>query len=225
VAEVIPLFPLGTVLFPGLLLPLNIFEPRYRQLVADLQEMPEERRRFGVVAIRQGREVGPHTATALYDVGCTALVRRVEPQTDGRYHLVTTGARRFRITEVDDQTTPYLQATVEWLAEDSNADTESAAGLVPELIVAFRAYLEVLGSARAAEITVPPLPDEPDVLSYLVAATLVADVREKQALLAADTTPVRMREELALLHQETALLRRLPAAPATELTKVPLNPN
>ena len=74
-SETLPLFPLGTVLYPGLLLPLNIFEERYRQLVRDLLDGPEPRR-FGVIAIRKGRETGVDGISALYQVGCTATAAR-----------------------------------------------------------------------------------------------------------------------------------------------------
>ena len=87
--ERLPLFPLGTVLFPGLVLPLHIFEPRYRTLVADLVALPEsEPRRFGVVAIRAGREVGADGVRALHAVGCTAELRQVQRHEDGRYDIV-----------------------------------------------------------------------------------------------------------------------------------------
>ncbi|SDO75417.1 hypothetical protein SAMN05660199_02522 [Klenkia soli] len=128
--DLIPLFPLGSPLFPGVVLPLQIFEPRYRRLVADLVARPEGSgpRSFGVVAIRQGWEVERVAPTeALFDVGCTAVVRAVTPQADGGYRLVTVGADRFRLLDVvvgDDP--PYLQAEVEWLGEEEAA--EEAAG-------------------------------------------------------------------------------------------------
>ncbi|MEU2349341.1 LON peptidase substrate-binding domain-containing protein [Modestobacter sp. NPDC049651] len=131
--EVIPLFPLGTPLFPGVVLPLNVFEPRYRQLVADLTALPEgDQRRFGVVAIRQGWEVERVApAEALFDVGCTAVVRAVAAQPDGGYRLVAVGGDRFRLLDVlvgdpaaDEP--PYLRAVVEWLGEEEAA--EEAAG-------------------------------------------------------------------------------------------------
>ena len=88
----IPLFPLGTVLYPGLMLPLHIFEDRYRQLVRELVDAPEgASRRFGVVAIREGREVGSDGIKALHDIGCMAELRQVEQYEDGRYDIVTTG--------------------------------------------------------------------------------------------------------------------------------------
>jgi Lon protease-like protein len=128
--ELIPLFPLGTPLFPGIVLPLQIFEPRYRRLMHDLLRLPEagDRRFFGVVAIRQGWEVEQVApAEALYDIGCTARVQAVRTQSDGGFRIVTVGGERFRLLEVvigDDP--PYLQAEVEWLVEEEMA--EEAAG-------------------------------------------------------------------------------------------------
>jgi hypothetical protein len=128
--ELIPLFPLGTPLFPGIVLPLVIFEPRYRRLVADLTALPADSRRrsFGVVAIRQGWEVDRVApAQALYDVGCTATLQSVQLLADGGSRIVTVGGNRFRLLDVivgDDP--PYLQGEVEWLAEEEVA--QDAAG-------------------------------------------------------------------------------------------------
>ncbi|ADB75848.1 LON peptidase substrate-binding domain-containing protein [Geodermatophilus obscurus] len=127
--DVIPLFPLGTPLFPGVVLPLQVFEPRYRRLVRDLLELPEGAARcFGVVAIRQGWEVEDVApAEALYDVGCTARLQTVRPQPDGGFRIVTVGGDRFRLLDlVVGEEPPYLQAEVEWLAEEEAA--EEAAG-------------------------------------------------------------------------------------------------
>ena len=114
--DTLPLFPLGTVLFPGLLLPLHIFEERYRQLVQDLLDGPEPRR-FGVIAIRKGRETGIEGVSSLYEVGCTATLRETEEHDDGGFDLVTVGTQRFRLDALDESR-PYLQGEVEFLAED-----------------------------------------------------------------------------------------------------------
>jgi uncharacterized protein len=135
--ELIPLFPLGTPLFPGVVLPLQIFEPRYRRLMRDLLSHPEagDRRFFGVVAIRQGWEVeAVSPAEALYDIGCVARVQAVRPQSDGGFRIVTVGGERFRLLDVvvGDEP-PYLQAEVEWLAEEEAA--EEAAGNSDGLVI------------------------------------------------------------------------------------------
>src|SRR5215475_12355791 len=109
----LPLFPLGSVLFPGLVLPLHIFEPRYRQLVEDLLAGPEPRE-FGVIAIRRGRETGIGGVSALYETGCTAVLRQVDRVEDGTFNLVTVGGQRFRLGELAEPAT-YLSGAVELL--------------------------------------------------------------------------------------------------------------
>ena len=99
-SEMLPLFPLSTVLFPGMRLPLHVFEERYRALVAELLAGPEPRR-FGVIAIRKGRETGIDGVHSLYQIGCTATLRRVERLEDGRFDLVTVGTERFRLKALD----------------------------------------------------------------------------------------------------------------------------
>lgn len=99
-SEMLPLFPLTTVLFPGMRLPLHIFEERYQVLVTDLLALPEPRR-FGVIAIRSGGEVGTDGVTALHEVGCVAAVRQAVPHPDGRFDLATVGTGRFRLISLD----------------------------------------------------------------------------------------------------------------------------
>jgi Lon protease-like protein len=220
VTQQLPLFPLGTVLFPGLLLPLHVFEDRYRALVRDLVDGPEQAREFGVVAIRQGREVGADGVRALYDVGCLAQLRQVEPYADGRFDLVTTGARRFRIDRlVADDARPYLRADVELLDEPTGEAAESLASSVGSVFEAYRTTLTRGGPAAEA------LPADPTTLSYLVAALAVLDLSDRQALLAAPDTTSRLRLELATLRREAALLRLLPSLPAVELTRAAVSPN
>ena len=113
--ERLPLFPLGTVLFPGSSMGLHIFEPRYRQLVEYLISTAPPRL-FGIVAIREGHEVGADSVRALYDVGCVAELRQVERTEDGRFAVGVVGGPRFRLLEVD-RSLPYLQADVELLDE------------------------------------------------------------------------------------------------------------
>jgi hypothetical protein len=221
-SETLPLFPLGTVLYPGLLLPLNIFEERYRQLVRDLLDGPEPRR-FGVIAIRKGRETGVDGVSALHEVGCTATLREVAETGDGRFHLITVGTQRFRLTSLDDSQ-PYLQGAVELLGEE--VGDEAAAGLAAQAVRrGFRGYVEALASREGAEVTVPELPDEPLVLSYLVAASMILDLPVRQQLLAEPDAERRLGAERALLARETTMLRSLTATPAPDLRNTPYNPN
>jgi Lon protease-like protein len=216
----LPLFPLGTVLLPGLLLPLHVFEDRYRALVRDLVDAPEEARGFGVVAIREGREVGDGGIRSLHPVGCLADLRQVEPHPDGRFDIVATGARRFRIDSVDATSQPYLQAEVEFLDEP---DGEAAPVLAGTVAMLWGAYRQALTGTRPEDAD--ELPDEPVVLSYLVAAATILDLRDKQRLLEEPDTTSRLRRELAILRREAIVLRLLPSLPAVELTRTAVSPN
>jgi uncharacterized protein len=223
--ERLALFPLGTVLLPGLLLPLEIFEERYRALVRDLVNTPRDApRRFGVVAIRSGREVGPEALGGIYDIGCAADLRRVESHADGRFSIVTAGGARFRLHGVDRDSEPYLVGEVEYL-DDPIGEPATAAALVPAVKRLLVAYVDRLAAARAMEITLPDLPDDPRLLSYLVAASMVAETWERQGLLAAPDAVARLRTERALLRRELALLERITAVVSTELTRVEPSPN
>ncbi|MCP4741141.1 MAG: peptidase S16, partial [Actinomycetales bacterium] len=114
--ESLPLFPLTTALVPGLVLPLHIFEPRYRLMVEELLDKPEGEREFGIVAFRESHSLAPTQPSPgdgpddgaspsepsaedaeLYPVGVSAVIRQAERREDGRYDIVTIGSRRFRI--------------------------------------------------------------------------------------------------------------------------------
>jgi len=236
VTERLPLFPLGTVLYPGLVLPLSVFEERYRRLMADLLAGPEPYR-FGVVAIRDGQEVAPtgmdggnaalaglgsDPSRSLFEVGCVAEVASVETRADGGYDLLVTGTTRFTMASVDSSG-PYLTAETERIAEEQGPE---AGALATGVERTFRAYQKRLAGAREATVTgVQELPDDPMVLSYLVAAASVLSTRDKQRLLAADTASTRLAAELELLRRETAVLAKLPSLPAVELARQTFNPN
>jgi Lon protease-like protein len=219
VAEPLPLFPLGhAVLFPGVVLPLHVFEERYRELMRTLVELPEgARRRFGVVASRQGWEVGEDAVSALHDVGCAAELRRVSRYPDGRYDIVTVGTDRFRLRSVDRESRPYLVGAVDWLpAEPPAADL---AGLAASVGALFGEYVDAATglqgrpTEQAEQGDQAELPDDPAELAYAVAAGAVLTLEDRQALLEAETTRARLRAELRLLKRETTMVRRLRALP------------
>jgi Lon protease-like protein len=220
---VLPLFPLGTVLFPGLVLPLHVFEERYRQLVRDVMELPEEERQFGVVAIREGREVGADGMKALFAVGCAARIKDVEQYEDGRYDLVTVGSQLFRVRELHTDRA-YFTGEVDWLP-DELGDATAAAQLGVTVREAFADYLVALGDANGQVIEAPELPDDLLVLSHLVAATTLLDLADRQDLLDQPDGRSRLRRELTLLRRESVFLRTLTAAPAPELARAPISPN
>ena len=220
--EKLPLFPLGTVLYPGLVLPLHIFEDRYKRLMRDLADGPEPRR-FGVIAIRQGRETGIDGVAALHEIGCTATLRDVTEVDDGQYDIMTVGTDRFRLRGLGEPR-PYLTGDVELLGEP--AGDEAAAGLAAGAVQqAFRAYLNAIADQGAATISVPELPDEPILLSYLVAASMIIELNDRQGLLAQPDALRRLNAERAMLTRETAILRELGSTPAPDLRSSPYSPN
>ena len=220
--EMQPLFPLGAVLYPGMLLPLHIFEERYRQLVRDLLA-GAELRRFGVIAIRKGRETGIDGVSSLYEVGCTATLRRVDRHDDGRFDIVTLGTQRFRLLRLD-HTRPYLQGEVEMLTEKPT-DPAAAGPAVRVIQAAFREYLDALTEWGGATVRLEELPDEPELLSFIVAAAMVIDLPERQAMLAESDTLRRLAMQRALLSRETAMLRTTTSRPAPDLRNTPYSPN
>ncbi|WP_026208514.1 LON peptidase substrate-binding domain-containing protein [Catelliglobosispora koreensis] len=212
----LPLFPLGTVLFPGLVLPLHIFEDRWRSLVRHLRDLPDGTpREFGVVAIDKGLEVLPPpesgiaaTEVVVHEVGCVAQVRQITEHSDGRFDLVTVGDRRFRITGFLETPHPYPVAGVEWLPEP--APDALANALAPQVRAAYTTYAELVRGGLADD-----LPEDPVVLSHLVAATSMLSIADRQSLLSAADPASRLRSELKFLTRETALLREVRAVPAS----------
>ena len=218
----LPLFPLTTVLFPGMRLPLHIFEQRYQKLVADLLEQPEPRQ-FGVIAIRKGRETGVDGVTALYDVGCVATVRQVDPREDGQFDLLTVGTQRFRLLRMD-RSRQYLQGEVEPLDEETG-DAAAAAYATQRVQAAFRGYLNALADRGGGVIRVADLPDEPLLLSYVFGAAMIIDLPDRQSRLAAPDAVTRLRAERALLARETGMLRATTSRPAPDFKYETHSPN
>jgi Lon protease-like protein len=227
-SEMLPLFPLSTVLFPGMRLPLHVFEERYRALVAELLDGPEPRQ-FGVIAIRSGREVGASGVAALHEVGCVAVVRQVAAHADGRYDLQTVGTERFRLASID-RSRPYLRGEVEVLADGvaepgAAAAAAAAAAVVRQVQAGFRAYLNALADQGGGVISVADLPDEPVLLSYVIGAAMIIDLPERQSLLAAPDALSRLRLERSLLIRETAMLRATTSRPAPDYAHEQFSPN
>lgn len=241
----LPLFPLNSVLFPGLVLPLNIFEERYRAMMRELLKTPEDDpRRFAVVAIRDGHEVatsasgmpdqtavpergpsagfGEDPIKAFQSVGCVADAATIRERADGTFEVLATGTTRARLLSVD-ASGPYLTAELEELPEDPG---DEAGALAEGVLRAFRQYQKRLAGARERSLsTGADLPDEPSVVSYLVAAAMMLDTPTKQRLLQAPDTASRLRDELKLLRSETSIIRTLPSLPASELTRGPTSLN
>lgn len=214
-SAVIPLFPLGSALVPGLVMPLYLFEPRYRRLAHDLFMMPPESRGFGIVGIRAGREVGVDGASSLFDVGTLAQVNDLTENPDGTFNLQAVGSRRFQIIDLDDSQ-PYLRAEVEYLDEPDGDDAEGAARPVRR---SFTNYRDAVG------LQVDPSQLNPRLLSYIVTAAMILTGEEKQELLAAPDTTARLRLAQRRLRHELRIIAALASVPAVDLVHTSTSPN
>lgn len=198
----LPLFPLNLVLFPGMRLPLHIFEERYKAMIGDCidRESP-----FGVALIKEGPEVGgpaePHP------IGTTARIVQVERLPEGRLNLLAAGERRFQLVEVIQQL-PHLVGLVHFIGEETG---EPAPDLVADTRAEYAAFLRQLSDLAGSWNAPVSAPEEPMALSFAAAATLTSSIDLpsglRQELLAADTAGSRLTQLRPLLRRANELLR------------------
>jgi Lon protease-like protein len=193
----LPLFPLNTVLFPGLPISLHIFEERYRLMIA---RCIEQNGPFGVVLIREGREVGGEATP--YAVGTTAAISDNVRLDDGRYYLTAIGQRRFRIQYVA-QRQPYLLASVAYLSEETGGSPVTRQA--DELRELYLRYWNALAIATGHRREPETLPTSAIDLTYWMAHRLQVDNVHKQRWLEADVA-TRLREMTAAIRAELRLL-------------------
>lgn len=194
----LPLFPLGTVLFPGMRLPLQLFEPRYLQMFEDISR---DDSCFGVALIKEGVEVGEPAVP--FDVGTIARVVQHENTDDGRIVLMSIGEQRFRSLEVLRQR-PYMTARVELLPRDDAGST--AAGV--RVKEKFLEYARLVAGMANEWVRDVPFPEAPADLAYLVARNLEVSMPVKQGLLEMDTAEECLQAEVEILEMVTEHLRR-----------------
>jgi Lon protease-like protein len=212
--QIVPLFPLGVVLFPQTRLPLHVFEPRYQALVRDCvgDEIP-----FGVVAIRQDSDA----TTSCYEVGTVAHIEKVVKLSRGRSNLIVAGGTRFRtVRQLEGR--PYLRAEIEELEEPS-APTHLAGRLATaQLQASYQRYRDSLTRMGVRIPEFSALPREPGALSWAIGGHLVVELHAKQRLLEESSHLARIEAESALLRREATLLdlqlaNRLVRAPTYSL--------
>jgi len=202
--DTIPVFPLDHVLLPGLPLPLHVFEPRYRQMLADIEAA---RGGFGIVALSRGSETSADVDFA--KIGTLAEILEKEPYPDGSCDLLTVGSRRFRIVDVDSSAKPYLQAQVEWLSED---DGDLPADLALMVTALFGRYSQVLSDVSDRDRDVELVGDAVR-LSYEVAARVQLPVSQRQKLLAMPTAADRLLACLIVMRREITLIEQTRSIP------------
>lgn len=198
--RVIPLFPLNVVLFPGMVLPMRIFEPRYKLM---LERLLAGDRTFGVALIAEGEEVGE--AATPHEIGTMAEIGAYEQQEDGDYMISCVGLRRFKVDRVIEGE-PYLQAEITLLDEGDPADPVNER-LISQCTEVLEGYLELLAQITNITVELPDEPLSPIDLSYLMAATLQVDTAQKQLLLEVPDAETRLDRALMLFKRESEEIR------------------
>jgi Lon protease-like protein len=199
----LPLFPLNTVLFPGIPFQLHIFEERYKKMVEDCIEFGEP---FGVVLIKKGFEaLGP--VAEPHSVGCTAQIVKLQRMAEGRMNITVVGQERFRIRELFYDK-PYLVGQVELMPlqlDDPKEIHREGARLRPLVL----RYLQILSQAGEVDIESTGLPENPMELAYLAAYILQTPLHRKQDLLNQERAVGFMSSLGNLYPREIALLEAI----------------
>ena len=192
------LFPLNVVLFPGMPMPLRIFEERYKLMINQCIDNSEV---FGIMLIREGPEVGggavPHA------IGTTARITEVERLEDGRMNLSTTGETRFQLVE-PLYDAPYLRGKVRYLSQEVGETQESVQEEARQL---FQEFIRGLSALRGGWMRSANAPDDAGVLSYSIAHYLDLPAIAKQRLLEVPLAGERLQYELPLLQGAVQRLR------------------
>lgn len=199
----LPLFPLNTVLFPGMPLHLHIFEPRYKLMIG---ECIREKRPFGVILIRTGSEVGPAAET--YDIGTTAHITHVKHLDDGEMNIATIGKSRFKIERYNHDK-PYLMGRVQDFPLDSSEGDKCIAAMTTRLAPMVKRYLNIFATLGDVEFKLDKLPEDPLALGFLTAVILNVPIKDKQQLLSVPDLAALLKLELSMLTREALILKHL----------------
>lgn len=223
----LPMFPLNTVLFPGMTMELHVFEERYLALVHHLLTIPDKSQRlFGIVAIREGYEVGSHGVQSLHRVGCVAQMTTVVPADDGRFDIEIVGRERFHLQSMD-VSGPFMVGTVENMsdASDPSAGPAGTSEAALRALETFAVYRERVSEVRGADVLDVDLPTDPVYLSYTLAATCLLTLRERQALLETGSADERLVMLRQAMREEMRAMRAIASLPATEVSRTGWSPN
>jgi Lon protease-like protein len=201
-SDLLPIFPLpNVVLFPSVFLPLHVFEPRYREMVADALAGD---RMIGMVLLRPGWEHDYEGRPPIYPVGTSGLITHVERLPDGRYNIVLRGLERFRVLGEDDARS-YRRARIEPLPEAPCRGEDLA--FVRRLRVRLEAIVAAsVGEARTSEPRIPASMGDEDLV-HALAQYLDLEPLEKQALLEHDTLRKRAESLVELLEMKVIMAR------------------
>ena len=193
----LPVFPLPLVLLPGAPLPLHIFEPRYRAMLADCMGGD---RRFGIMFRPEG--LG-ETDLLPGDVGCVAHIETVKELPDGRSNILVTGQERFALAGWVETLHPYHVVNAIAYADEPETP-ENLAPLAAEVTTLFARAARAARTLASDPDPVPELPDDPGLMSFSVAAYIDLPPEFRQTLLASRSPGTRLRELRALLRRAVA---------------------
>jgi Lon protease-like protein len=197
-----PLFPLNVVLFPGMALPLHIFEPRYREMI---NRCLDENLAFGVVLIKEGPEVGGDALPRR--VGTAARIVKADRQPDGRMNIQVVGTRRFRIEELNREL-PYLTGRVRHFPV-TDGDTKLAVERAHKVRPKIMRYVELLTKATGVQLELDRLPEDATSLAFLTAITLQVRPEDKHRMLALPGVPQLLELGNYYLGRELQLLEHM----------------
>jgi uncharacterized protein len=198
--SIIPIFPLpNAVLFPGVSMPLHIFEPRYRAMVRDALV---GERLIGMTLLKPGFEAEYERRPPIYPIGCAGLITHAEPLSDGRFNIVLQGLERFRVTG-EDHSRPYRLAYIDRLdAAIPSANAVDVRSLRQRLESLILPMVERAGG----EMSIPPSMGDADLI-HALAQYLDLEPIEKQALLECDGLVARATALADLLEMKTFMGR------------------
>lgn len=227
-SRTLPLFPLNTVVFPGMTVPLHVFEDRYRALVEELLTEPDPAERlFGTVAIREGFEVSEpygesHGGQSLFRVGCLLQLTEVERNDDGSFDIVAVGRGRLRLATIVTDAA-YPAGEVELLGDDH--DAAAAPEIVERARSLFERYRLQLSDLHGDDVLTGVLPQDPAFLSWTLAATTLLPLPDRQTLLEADDTHLRLAMLSRMLRDEMHAMAVVPSLPAVDVARTGWSPN
>jgi uncharacterized protein len=215
------MFPLNAVIFPGVSVPLNVFEDRYRALVHHLLRVEDPTQRlFGSVGIREGYEIGEHGSQSLFRIGCRVQLTEVEPRPDGTFSIVAVGLDRIQLERLDTSGAFPVGQVVDRPETSGEVPPEQ----VQQAREIFTAYRAALAEIRSDPYT-GELPRDPSYLSWTLAACAPLPLHDRQALLEAEDAADRLRMVTDLLRTELRTMNVLPSLPATDVARTRWSPN
>lgn len=219
--DTLPMFPLNTVLFPGVTLPLHVFEERYRALVHHLLAIDDPAERvFGTVAIREGYEVGDHGAQSLYRVGVRMQLTQVESNEDGSFEIVATARDRIVLGGLET-TGPFANGEV---TDSPDEPFEGSPALQERARATFTDYRTAISEMQGTTFS-GSLPSDPAYLSWTLAALAPLPMAERQSLLEAESPEARLVLVTKLLRDELRAISVIPSLPATDVARNAWSPN